>query len=156
MSFYKILFYSHSGFRYIVLGLLAVVLITSLVGWLGKKFYSKTDDKLSLFLFISVHLMATLGAVLYFVSPSVVLASTMFKNPTQRYWTVEHITVNLLAVVFITLARTTSKRMTGTDLSELGMRKHRRMFVLTAIGVVILVVSLTSHPGGSILMQSSH
>jgi hypothetical protein len=156
MDLYKILFYSHSGFRYIVFALLILVLGASLIGWFGKKPYTNTDNKLSLFLFISVHVMATIGTVLYFLSPAVVFASTMMKNPTQRYWTVEHITANLIAVVFITLARTTSKRMVGNDLSELGTRKHKRMFVFTAIGVVILIVSLTSHPGGSILVQSSH
>jgi len=156
MDLYKILFYSHSGFRYVVFGLLILVLGSSLAGWLGKKTYTDNANKLSLYLFISVHVMATIGIVLYFVSPAVVFASTMMKNPIQRYWTVEHLTANLIAVVLITLARTTSKRMVGTDLTELGTRKHRRMFVFTAIGVAILVVSLTSHPGGGIILPSSH
>jgi hypothetical protein len=53
-----------------------------------------------------------------------------------RYWTVEHITAMLIAVVLITLARTTSKRMTD-DLA-----KHRRMFVFNALALVVIVSTI--------------
>lgn len=134
---YNGLLITHSYLRYIILILLIVVIITSLLGMANKKPYSQTDNKLSLFLFISTHLQLLFGLILFFVSPVVQFSGEAMKNPASRYWLVEHNTAMLIAIVLITLARTTSKKMTDSR------AKHKRMFIFNLIALAIIIVTIS-------------
>ena len=136
---YNGLLFAHSYLRYIILILLIVVIITSLLGMMNKKSFTETDNKLSLFLFISTHLQLLLGLILFFVSPVVQFSSAAMKDPSTRYWLVEHNTAMLIAIIFITLARTTSKKMSDSN------AKHKRMFIfnLIALAIIILTISIS-------------
>ena len=120
---YTGLFHTHSFLRYAVLLLLIAVIITSVMGWLNKKPYSNADNKLSLYLFIATHLQLLVGFILNFVSPNVQFNSTTMKEATIRYWTVEHIFIMLLAVVLITMARITAKKISS------GEAKHTDLLI---------------------------
>jgi uncharacterized membrane protein len=134
---YNGLLVAHSYLRYIVLILLIIVIITSLLGMMNKKPFTETDNKLSLFLFISTHLQLLLGLILFFVSPVVQFSSAAMKDPSTRYWLVEHNTAMLIAIIFITLARTTSKKMTDSN------AKHKRMFIFNLVALVIIVFTIS-------------
>jgi Na+-driven multidrug efflux pump len=135
---YQILQPAHSYLRYAVLILLILVIAKSLMSWLGKKAYDKADNGLSLGLFIATHLQLTLGLILYFISPQVQFVAGMMKDKNLRYWAVEHISVMLIAIIFITLARITAKRM------EYGADKHKRMFIFNFIALVLIIISILS------------
>jgi Na+-driven multidrug efflux pump len=139
---YTGLLHTHSMLRYLVLVFLLVVIVTSLAGWLGKKPYKKLDNKLSLYLFISTHLQLLVGLILYFVSPWVKFSE--MSNRDFRYWTVEHVSMMLIAVVLITLGRTTSKKMTDDT------AKHKRLFLFNLIALVIVVVAIVMSKRGLI------
>ena len=141
------LLHAHSGLRYVVLFLMIAVLAKSLDGWLQRKPFTGLDDKLSLFFFISVHLQLLVGLILYFVSPRVRFDG--LSDPMSRYWTVEHISLNLLAVVLFTLARTRGKKM------PLPEGKHRILFVFTALGTAVLLYSLIGFEYAPGLVSSS-
>lgn len=143
-TMYTGLLHSHSIVRYFVLILLVVVIVTSLIGWLGKKNYTSTDNKLSLSLFIATHLQLLLGLVLYAVSPWVKFGSTTMKDSLTRYWTVEHIVIMLVAVVLITLARSTSKKMSSSG------AKHKRMFIFNLIALLLILVAIQMSQRGII------
>ena len=128
---------AHSYLRYIVLVMLIVVIITSLVGLINKKPYSNTDNKLSLGLFISTHLQLLLGLILFFVSPAVQFSADAMKDPSTRYWLVEHNTAMIIAIVFITLARTTSKKMAGSE------ARHKRMLIFNLIALAIIIATIS-------------
>jgi len=128
---YTGLLHTHSGLRYLVLLLLVVVILKSLTALLTNKPFGKLDDKLSLFLLIFTHLQLVAGLVLYFVSGAVQFGSETMT--TYRYWTVEHAVGMLVAVVLITVARATSKRMTNDT------HKHRRLFVFNLLALIIIV-----------------
>lgn len=134
---YNGLLITHSYLRYIILILLIVVVITSLLGFVNKKPYTDRDNKLGLFLFICAHLQLLLGLVLFFVSPSVKFSGEAMKDPTTRYWLVEHTTAMLIAIVLITLARTTSKKMVD------GPARHKRMFIFNLIAFIIIVLTIS-------------
>ncbi len=127
----------HSYLRYFILIMLMVVIITSLLGLINKKPYTDTDNKLGLFLFISTHLQLLLGLILFFISPAVQFSGEAMKDPSTRYWLVEHNTAMIIAIVFITLARTTSKKMT---LSE---AKHKRMLIFNVIALAIIILTIS-------------
>lgn len=133
---YKILLHTHSGNRYLVLLLLLAVIVKSLAGMLGKKPFGKADNLLSLLLMIFAHIQLLVGLVLYFVSPWVKFSSTTMSEKLTRYWTVEHILAMIIAVVLITVARSTSKKMSDPT------AKHTRLFILNAIALVIIVVTI--------------
>jgi hypothetical protein len=133
---YTGLLHTHSTLRYIVLILLIVVIIQSLLGWLSKKPYGSLDNRLGLFLFISTHTQLLVGLILFFVSPFVQFSGAAMKDASTRYWLVEHNTAMIIAIVLITLARTTSKKMQD------GTAKHKRMFVFNAIALVIILATI--------------
>lgn len=134
---YNGLLVTHSYLRYILLILLVVVIITSLLGLVNKKPYTSTDNKMGLALFISTHLQLLVGLILFFVSPVVQFSGEAMKDATTRYWLVEHNTAMLIAIVLITLARTTSKKMADSQ------AKHRRMFIFNLIALAIIVITIS-------------
>lgn len=127
---------AHSVLRYFVLILLIIVIVQSLMGWLNKKPYGALDNRMGLFLFISTHTQLLIGILLYFVSPVVMFSGVAMKDPSTRYWLVEHNTAMLIAIVLITLARTTSKKIQDST------AKHKRMFLFNAIALVIILVTI--------------
>lgn len=134
---HNVLLITHSYLRYIILIMLIVVIITSLVGLINKKPYSDTDNKLGLFLFISTHLQLLLGLILFFVSPAVQFSGEAMKDPSIRHWLVEHNTAMIIAIVFITLARTTSKKMTNSE------ARHKRMLIFNLIALAIIIFTIS-------------
>ncbi len=133
---YEILLKSHSGIRYAVVGLLIAMIAKSLAGMTQKRPFTKGDNGLSLGLFIATHIQLTLGLVLYFVSPMVQFGGETMKNSTLRYWTVEHLAMMLIAVVLITMARITAKKMSND------YDKHKRLFIFNILAFASIFVSL--------------
>lgn len=133
---HHLLLATHSILRYLILIFLIIVIVQSLMGWLGKKPYTATDNRTGLFLFILTHTQLLIGIILYFVSPVVMFSGEAMKESATRYWLVEHNTAMLAAIVFITLARTTSKKMLTDD------AKHRRLFIFNAIALVIILATV--------------
>jgi hypothetical protein len=139
---YSTLLTLHSILRSVVFIFLLAVIIKSLSGWLGKKSFSKVDDKLSLFLLIFTHVQLLIGLMLYFVSPAVQFNGSTMKDAGTRYWTVEHIFMMLIAVALITVARITHKKM-ATDEG-----KFKRLFYYNIIALLIIVAAIQmSHRG---------
>ncbi|MDH4090557.1 MAG: cytochrome B [Cyclobacteriaceae bacterium] len=130
---YNGLFITHSLLRYFVLASLIVVIVKALLGLAKKQPYGKWDNILGLYLFIFTHMQLLIGLILYFISPFVKFGSETMSDKITRYWTVEHLTGMVIAILFITLARTTSKRMTNDA------AKHRRMFIFNTIACVIII-----------------
>ena len=130
------LLHTHSLLRYFILLALILVIGKSLIGWLQGKPYDKWDNKLGLYLMIFTHLQLLLGFILFFTSKMVHFSGAAMKDATLRYWLVEHSSMMLIAVVLITMARITSKKMTSD------VAKHRRMVVFNVLALVIILVSI--------------
>jgi hypothetical protein len=134
-----ILLLLHSIMRYLVLiGLLGVIL-NSLVGMIQAKPFGKMEDKSSLWLFIFTHTQLLIGLILYFVSPLGVsnFSSAAMKDTIARYWLVEHSLMMLIAIVLITIARISMKKL-ATDAA-----KHKRLFIFNALALLIIIVSIS-------------
>lgn len=111
---YTGLLHLHNLLRYVVVILLLITVIKSFVGWLGKREYTNTDNKLSLFLLISAHLQLLIGLGLYFISPVVETAisdmANAMKDVSLRFWVVEHGISMIFGILIITLGRIMSKK----------------------------------------------
>lgn len=141
---YNIFLQSHSYLRYFILICLVAVIVKSFIGWLNNKPYTALDNKIGLYLLIFTHLQLIAGLVLYFISPFVKFGSDTMKDKITRFWTVEHITAMLIVIVLITVARSTSKRMT-TD-----QARHKRLAIFNLIALIIIVGTLAMSGRGII------
>lgn len=139
-TFFK---YLHSGLRYVVLILVVFATIQALLSWIGKKTYTETNRKLNLFALISAHTQLLIGLILYFfLSPLVQFSGAAMKNATTRYWTVEHITMMIIAVVLITIGYSRSKKILLPE------KKHFNIFIFYLSAIIIVIVTLIlSHRG---------
>jgi uncharacterized membrane protein SirB2 len=134
MTLYSFLLHLHSGFRYIVLLLVLLAIIRAWLGWLGKVTYSESHRKLNLFALISVHTQLLIGILLYFVSPFVKFSSDTMKDATTRYWTVEHLTGMLIAIVLITIGHARSKRGATSD------AKHKSIAIFYTLALIVIAI----------------
>lgn len=112
---YPTFIFIHSWLRWIVLALFLVTLIKSYLGYFGQKEYQKGDNALAASLVGSLHLQALLGLLLYFVfSPITTNAFggevSPMKDPTIRYWSVEHVFVMVVAIAIAQIGRAKAKK----------------------------------------------
>lgn len=133
-TLYNIMIRSHSGLRYVVLGLMIAAIINAIM---KKKSgaYSNGDRKLNLFAMISVHVQLLIGLVLYAISPKVNFAE-MFSNSLNRFYGLEHFFGMLLAVVLITIAHSKAKKMDDQN------KKHRIIFFGYIFSLIIILATI--------------
>lgn len=108
--FYTIFKHTHSGLRWLLLLALLGLLITVIVQLAGKKEYTESTRKLSLFALIFSHLQLLIGLVLYFISPKVIFAGESMGNALTRFFLVEHISLMIIALVLITIGYSKAKK----------------------------------------------
>lgn len=143
------LLHTHSFLRFLVLILLLLVIVKAYQGMSGKKPFGKTDNILGLTLFSVTHTQLLVGLLLYTQSPWVKLSGESMKDASLRYWTVEHASLMLIAIVLITLARTTSKKMTDDT------AKHRRMLIFNGVALVLILLAIFMSGRGILAMTGS-
>ncbi|MFM7851519.1 MAG: cytochrome B [Flammeovirgaceae bacterium] len=132
----------HSLVRYFVLIFLILLIVRSLIGWQGKSSFSKRDDQLSLWLFMFTHLQLLIGLILFFVSPAVIFSKASMADRMARYWLVEHNTGMIVAIVLITMARVTMKKMKD----DVG--KFKRLFIFNALALLLILVLIAQSQRG--------
>jgi hypothetical protein len=135
---YTGLFHTHSMMRYIILAVLILAILKSIGGWMQKSEYDKFDSRLAFFGMLFVHLQIVLGFVMYFLSQKVMLdnMSAAMKVPLIRYYTVEHVSMMLIAAVLITIGRIVSKKK-ATDL-----QKHKVISIYYGLSLVLILVTV--------------
>jgi len=139
---YNFLLHAHSGLRYLILLAAIIVIIKSVVGWLGNTPYSKFDRIISPAYVGLMHLQLLLGLILYFISPFV---TYQMGDKVSRYWSVEHITLMILAVVAAQIGRSISKKSSDAQV------KFRFQTIFFGISILLILVGLATMPGRSIL-----
>jgi phosphoglycerol transferase MdoB-like AlkP superfamily enzyme len=125
------------------------MVVKSVMALANKQPFGKTDNILSLSLFSATHIQLLVGAILYFVSPYVQFSGAAMKDSSLRYWTTEHNVMMLGAIVLITLARTTSKKMTDDT------AKHRRLLIFNSIALALILVAIVMSKRGLFSMPGS-
>ncbi|HXH19807.1 MAG TPA: hypothetical protein VNJ07_12070 [Chitinophagales bacterium] len=138
---FPLLLHTHSILRYLVLLLLAIVIVRFTFGKIFKRQYNSLDDRLSLFTVMIVHLQFLIGAILYFISPTVKAAlsdmAAAMKDEILRFWAVEHVTLMAGAVLLITIGRIKSKKQALH--SE---QKFRRALIFYVLGLVFIIAGI--------------
>jgi len=131
---YTGLVHAHSGLRWVALLLLVASVFVAISRWMGNKSFTDGNRKLYLFTLISVHIQLVLGLILYFISPKVDFGG--MSNRIVRFYTVEHISIMLVAIIAITIGYSRSKRATNDT------QKHRLVGILYGIGLALILAGI--------------
>ncbi len=133
---------AHSGMRWIVLITLLLALATSVSLWIKKESHTQGSKKLLLYAMISAHIQLLIGIVLYFKSPKVLLSDmgTAMKDAMIRFFTVEHFTMMLIAILLITFAYSKAKRSIGNP------KGTRIIAILLILAFVFLMAGIPWPP----------
>ncbi len=100
--------------------------------------FTDTDRKAGLFFMISLHTQLLIGLVLYFfLSPITTGAFADFgaamKDPATRLLAVEHISVNIIAVVLATINNAKNKKA----MADAAKHKNALLFTLAALVLIL-------------------
>ncbi len=131
---YKMLLHAHSGLRWLVLLFLVLAIATAWSNWSKKADYPA--GKMPLLGLIFTHVQLVLGFILYFISPKVQFASGVMKDSMLRFYTVEHISLMLIAIVLITMGYSKAKRQTEKA------RGHKTIYTFYLIGLILILASI--------------
>jgi len=110
MSFYTILLHVHSVLRYVVLVLLFFAIVDSLRGVINKRHYLGSNQKINLITMAAFHVQVLFGILMYFLSPKVQLRKEMFHDEMLRFFTMEHISLMIIAMAIITIGYMKAKK----------------------------------------------
>ena len=131
----------HSVVRWLVVivGLLAAG--KAIAGWLGTQPFARLDDQLGLIFTISMDVQLVVGLLLYIVfSPLTQAAFANFgaamREPTLRFFAVEHILLMVIAVVLTHVGRALSRRAASDE------KKHQRAAIFFTLAMLAVLIAI--------------
>lgn len=143
---YPVLVHFHSITRWLLLISLLMSLLLTLFFWLKKKPGVLSLKKIFAMTGGLAHTQLLLGIILYFVSPRVVFSSLAMKDPQIRFYTVEHITMMILAILLITIGMLAGRKI-GDEL-----KYTRKVFIYYLAALLLILMAIPwpwgSHAGG--------
>lgn len=134
---YSIIQPIHSYLAFATLALLAAATINGILGSSSEKSFEGTHLKINKFALIATHTMFLLGLILLFISPITQSAfadmKATMKDSTLRQYAVEHPTINLIAVVLVTIGNARVKRAVGNG------RKFKQTAIFFGLALVLIL-----------------
>jgi NADH:ubiquinone oxidoreductase subunit 2 (subunit N) len=129
----EILVRTHSGLRWIVLGLLIYAIFNALR---KKDFYAKSDRLVNMFAMVSLHIQLVIGLILYFTSEKAKFIDGWMSNPIHRFYGMEHILLMIIAIILVTIGHAKAKRASEPA------KKHKTIILFYAIGLILILASI--------------
>ncbi|MHA8101315.1 hypothetical protein PQG46_05720 [Aquirufa nivalisilvae] len=135
---YAILLNVHSYLRWLVLILGILAIYRGFKGAQSGAPFTESDRKSGLFFLISVHTQLLIGLLLYFVFSPITQAAfadfgAAMKDPAVRLIAVEHITINILAAILVTVAYSKNKKAIADA------QKHKNAWLLFGIALLLIL-----------------
>jgi hypothetical protein len=125
----------HMVWRWVLLAAGLAVVVKALLGWLGKKPWSKLDDQLGMLYTITVDVQFLLGLILWFVGPfRITNAGALMSNPLGRFYIIEHPLMMFVALVLAHIGRSRSRK------AESDVQKHRTAFIFYLLSFLFIVL----------------
>lgn len=134
----NMLFYTHSGWRYIVLLVVTVAIIKMLIGWLGKQSWSRFDQILGAATPIVIDIQWLLGIVLWLMAP----AAWFHGRGSVTVW--EHLTTMTLTLAVAHIGWSRAKKATD-DQSK--FKSAAIGFIAAGLLVAVGVARITGYVG---------
>lgn len=134
---YSIIQPIHSYLAFAVLFLLAFATINGIVGSTSEKAFEAKHANINKFALIATHTMFLLGLILLFVSPITQSAfadmKATMKDSVLRQYAVEHPTINIIAVILVTIGNARVKRAVGNG------RKFKQTAIFFGLALVLIL-----------------
>jgi uncharacterized protein YacL len=131
----------HSTLAYLLLAMLLISIVWVAIGLMKRKPFTEKTRKIALFGLIATHIQFVIGLVLYFLSPAgyASLSSEAMKDAILRHNVIEHPITMIMAVVFITIGYSRSKRL------EKDSRKYNSILIFYLIGLMLILLRIPWH-----------
>lgn len=131
----------HSLVRWLVLFFGIISAVLGLAGWASRRSWTTVDEVFSTWCTITFDIQFLLGILLYAVlSPFTAQAFQDFgaamKNPGLRYWTVEHETLMVIALVLVHIGRVRIRK------SVAPINKHRAAAIFVGIAMLLVLLGI--------------
>lgn len=130
----------HSSFRYLVLIFLLLAVVDAFAGIGGGKGYKKSSKLFALGSLILVHIQLLIGLSLYFLGAkgfnALMNADGVMKDPTIRFFAVEHALMMVIAIVLITIGYSKAKKKEDTG------KKQKTIALYYGLALVIILAMI--------------
>ena len=130
----------HSFLPYLLLTVLVLALVKSFIAYRTNQVHTDAHRKNGLIVLILAHIQLLIGMALYFISPKSVTAlsdmGAAMKDSTLRLYALEHPLMMIIAIVFITMAYSKSKKEIADSL------KHKVKSVYYLIALVLILIRI--------------
>ncbi len=137
---YSFLLTLHSYLRWLVLLSLLFSLYHSYRGWLLNKSFTLFDNRTRHITATIAHVQLLAGLTLYFISPLIDYFLHHYKEAVQgrsiRFFGMEHSTMMLVAIIFITMGSALAKR------KKEDKAKFRTIAIWFTIGLLIILLNI--------------
>jgi hypothetical protein len=137
---YNVVLHFHSSLRWVILLLLLIAFFRSATAK-GRPF-TATDKKIGLILMICADVMLLIGLYQWFAGNWGLKSiqnngmHEVMKNPTLRFYAIEHAIGMLIAIIMIHIGRSYAKKSIPDPM------KHRRTVLFFGLALLIILVSL--------------
>jgi phage-related holin len=126
----------HSGWAYLALLMLVIVVINSFSALATKRDFKPLDRKIGLFGLISVHIQLLIGLILYFLSPVGLDSLGQMSDKYIRLTSLEHPLINIIAIVLITIGFSKHKKAENSD------KKFKSLGIFYLLGLSLILLRL--------------
>ncbi len=133
MNLYTFLQKFHSGWAYLVLLILVIVIVNSIIGLTSKKEFTPKDRKIALFGLIGTHTQLLVGLILYFISPIGFNALGQMSDKALRLTSLEHPLINLIAITLITIGWVKHKKLISNE------SKFKTFSIYYSLGLLLIL-----------------
>jgi len=127
----------HSFLPYLLLTVLVLALVKSFIAYRTNQAHTDAHRKNGLIVLILAHIQLLIGLALYFISPKSVTAlsdmGAAMKDATLRLYALEHPLMMIIAIVFITMAYSKSKK----DIADSLKHKVKSVYYLIALVLIL-------------------
>lgn len=138
---YNFLLHLHSIGRWVLLVLLLFAIFNHLIA--GNRPYIRTDARAGTILTIVADIMLLVGIVLWVAGPvGYKMISegggmgAVMKDPTARFYAVEHMAGMLIAIILLHIGKAQSRKSIGDR------AKHRRSLIFYSLALLIILVTI--------------
>jgi hypothetical protein len=137
---YQVLLFLHSWLRWFVVGAGLLAVFRAYGGWQGRRPFTKGDNGISAAFSGFMWLQVIIGLGLYFgLSPvglNAMKQAGAMKDPTTRFFGMEHVAVMILAAILAQVGRIALKKAQTDTL------KHKKAFTYFAIALVLVLLMI--------------
>ena len=114
------------------------VIVRALRGRTSNSLFTESDRKAGLFFMISLHTQLLIGLALYFFFSPITMAAladfgAAMKNPEMRLVAVEHVSMNIIAIVLATINNAKNKKAIADA------AKHKNALIFTIVALVLIL-----------------